>query len=281
MEVIRNVQEMKSKISEVKGMGRSIGLVPTMGYLHAGHKSLIDRARKENNTVVVSIFVNPIQFGPNEDFERYPRDEKRDFELCRDAGCDFIFMPERSDMFNGDFSTYVEVMGLTEGLCGASRPGHFRGVTTIVTKLFNIVKPDRAYFGQKDAQQLSVIRRMVRDLDVDIEIVGCPIVREEDGLALSSRNVYLSGDERKDALVLSRALQRAKELIGAGFVDTMFLKGAMKSIIAEAPSSEVDYIEIVDNGTLKSVDTVEGEVLIALAVRIGKTRLIDNMVVVK
>lgn len=279
MEIIRKVDEMKFKIQEIKKTGKTIGFVPTMGYLHEGHKSLIDRAHKENEIVVVSVFVNPTQFGPNEDFEKYPRDEKKDSQLCEQAGCDVMFIPEPKDMYPEGYNTYVDVLGLTEGLCGASRPGHFRGVCTVVLKLFNIVKPQRAYFGQKDAQQLAVIRRMALDLNLDVEIVGCPIVRESDGLALSSRNVYLSADERREALVLSRALQEVKKLIEEGQNDVFTIKEKMIRMINAAKYSQIDYIEFVDNRSLKPVEKVKGEILVALAVRIGKTRLIDNMVV--
>ncbi|EYE88848.1 pantoate--beta-alanine ligase [Fervidicella metallireducens AeB] len=279
MKIIKSIAQMKDEIKEIKSKNLTIGFVPTMGYLHDGHKSLIERARIENDVVVVSVFVNPTQFGPNEDFEKYPRDEKRDADTCADSGCDILFMPETSDMYQGNYSTFVEVFGLTDRLCGASRPGHFRGVCTVVTKLFNIVKADRAYFGQKDAQQLAVIRRMVIDLNMDIEVVGCPIVRENDGLALSSRNTYLSDNERKQAVVLYQSLQRAKELISEGEYEVNTIKNEMFRIIKTSESAKVDYIEIVDNINLKPVERIKGEILIALAVKIGNTRLIDNMVV--
>ncbi|GFR34235.1 pantoate--beta-alanine ligase [Thermobrachium celere] len=279
MLIIKSVDEMKRHMKDIKKQGRSIGFVPTMGYLHEGHMSLIKRARGENEVVVVSVFVNPTQFGPNEDYERYPRDEERDKKMCEEAGCDILFMPNKDDMYRENYSTYVEVYGLTEGLCGAKRPGHFRGVATIVTKLFNIVKPDRAYFGQKDAQQLAVIKRMVKDLDFDIEIVGCEIVRDVDGLALSSRNTYLSEEERKQAPILYKSLLKAKEEIEKGERASEKLIDLIKTTILEMPDAQIDYIEIVNNETLKPIEKVEGEVLIALAVKFGKTRLIDNMAV--
>lgn len=279
MLIIKSVDEMKRHMKDIKKQGRSIGFVPTMGYLHEGHMSLIKRARGENEVVVVSVFVNPTQFGPNEDYERYPRDEERDKKMCEEAGCDILFMPNKDDMYRENYSTYVEVHGLTEGLCGAKRPGHFRGVATIVTKLFNIVKPDRAYFGQKDAQQLAVIKRMVKDLDFDIEIVGCEIVRDVDGLALSSRNTYLSEEERKQAPILYKSLLKAKEEIEKGERASEKLIDLIKTTILEMPDAQIDYIEIVNNETLKPIEKVEGEVLIALAVKFGKTRLIDNMAV--
>ncbi|SEF78856.1 pantothenate synthetase [Caloramator fervidus] len=279
MEIIRKVSDMKKKINSIVKEGKTIGFVPTMGYLHDGHKSLIERAREENEVVVVSVFVNPTQFGPNEDYDRYPRDEERDIKVCSEAGCDIMFIPNKDDMYGQDYSTYVEVLNLTEGLCGASRPGHFRGVATVVTKLFNIVKPTRAYFGQKDAQQLAVIKRMVEDLNMDVEIVPCPIVREKDGLAMSSRNVYLSEDERKQALVLYKSLKLAEDLIKNGERNVEKIKGEMIKLINTAKDSVIDYVEIVDNKNLKPLEKIEGEVLIAIAVKIGKTRLIDNTVV--
>lgn len=281
MQIIRSVDEMVEKINFVKKEGKSIGFVPTMGFLHEGHKSLIDEARKKNQIVVVSAFINPTQFGPNEDFENYPRDEKKDALLCEKAGCDYMFLPKPEDMYRDGYNTYVNVFGITEGLCGATRPIHFRGVCTVVLKLFNIVKPNNAYFGQKDAQQLVVIKRMVSDLNLEVKIVGCPIIREADGLALSSRNTYLSEDERQQALVLSKALKRAKELVENGQEDVFTIKEEMIKIINVANDSLIDYIEFVDNYNLKPIEKVRGEVLVAMAVKIGKTRLIDNMVVNK
>ena len=232
-----------------------------MGYLHEGHKSLIDKAVAQNDKVVVSVFVNPIQFGPTEDLATYPRDLERDAALCEDAGAALIFHPEKEDMYFDDFCTYIDMDGLTKGLCGKTRPIHFRGVCTVVGKLFNIVHPDRAYFGQKDAQQLAVVRRMVRDLNFDLEIVGCPIIREEDGLAKSSRNTYLSEEERKAAVILHKGLD------------------AITEIIESEPLARIDYVEAVDFDNIETIDTIEGSVLVAVAVYIGKTRLIDNFIV--
>ena len=213
MRIVGKINDVRNQVKEWKKQGLTVGFVPTMGYLHEGHESLIKRAYEENDKVVVSIFVNPMQFGPKEDLESYPRDLKRDSEVCEKAGTDLIFHPENEEMYFNDFSTFVDMNGLTKGLCGKSRPIHFRGVCTVVTKLFNIVAPDRAYFGEKDAQQLAVIKRMVRDLNIDIEIIGCPIIREEDGLAKSSRNTYLSSEERKVATILNKSLKLAKEKI--------------------------------------------------------------------
>jgi len=279
VEIIRSVDGIKEKIKQIKKNNKSIGFVPTMGFLHEGHLSLISEARAHNEIVVVSVFVNPTQFGPTEDFENYPRNEEKDAELCAKEGCDYMFIPEPSDMYREGYNTYTEVFGLTEGLCGATRPSHFRGVCTVVLKLFNIVKPDRAYFGQKDAQQFAVIKKMVFDINLSVEVIGCPIVREADGLAMSSRNAYLSECERQEALVLSSSLSRAKALIEAGEREAFTIKEEMIKIINGSKSSNIDYVEFVDNRSLKPITRVEGEVLIAMAVRIGKTRLIDNMVV--
>ena len=247
-----------------------------MGYLHEGHESLIKRASKENDKSIVSIFVNPTQFAPNEDLESYPRDLEKDKELCNRNNVDIIFNPTPEEMYCDDFVTFVNMNGLTEGLCGKSRPTHFRGVCTVVTKLFNIVKADRAYFGEKDAQQLAVIKRLVRDLNIDIEIIGCPIVREEDGLAKSSRNVYLSKDERAAAIVLNRALKEAHRLINNGERNSCIIKKFIEDIISNEELAKVDYVEVVDALNLKKVDIIERDTLIAIAVYIGKTRLIDN-----
>ncbi|MBC2580728.1 pantoate--beta-alanine ligase [Clostridium sp. DJ247] len=276
MMIVKTIKEVREQIKEWKKQGFTIGLVPTMGYLHEGHKSLIERAAAQNHKVVVSVFVNPIQFGPNEDFESYPRDIERDSKLCELAGANIIFNPDAQEMYFEDRCTHVDVHGLTEGLCGGKRPGHFSGVCTVVSKLFNIVTPDKAYFGEKDAQQLAVIKRMVRDLNFDIEIVGCPIIREEDGLAKSSRNTYLSAEERQAALVLNRSLKAAEELLKNGEKDTTTVKAAIKEEINKEVLAKIDYIEIVDSQSLKSVETVEKNVLIAIAVFVGKTRLIDN-----
>ncbi|KGG79423.1 pantoate--beta-alanine ligase [Caloranaerobacter azorensis H53214] len=279
MKIIKSIEEMKSIISDEKSKGKSIGLVPTMGYLHDGHLSLMKRARKENDVVVASIFVNPKQFGQGEDYEVYPRDIERDSKLADSVGVDYIFAPEVKEMYPEGYNTYVEVLGVTDKLCGASRPGHFRGVTTVVTKLFNIVTPDRAYFGQKDAQQVYVVRQMVRDLNMDVNIISCPIVREHDGLAMSSRNTYLSEEERRQALVLSKSLFWAKDMINKGERDAKTLVEGIKSMINEMPLADIDYVEIIDYDTFREVEKLKGNILIALAVRIGKTRLIDNILV--
>ncbi len=258
--------------------GLSVGLVPTMGYLHEGHKSLITRAVSENDRVVVSVFVNPMQFGPSEDLESYPRDMDRDAALCEEAGAALIFHPEPSEMYQGGFSSYVDMDTLTGGLCGKSRPIHFRGVCTVVAKLFNIVVPDRAYFGQKDAQQLAVIRHMACDLSYGIEIKGCPIVREADGLAKSSRNTYLNKEERQAALVLNRALLEGKKLIESGERDAVKIKDMVAGIINSEPMARIDYVEAVSWDLLEPVTNINGPVLVAVAVFIGKTRLIDNFI---
>ena len=276
MEIVKTIREVRKQIKEWKKQGLSIGLVPTMGYLHEGHKSLIDKAVRENDKVVVSVFVNPIQFGPKEDLEAYPRNIERDKELCESSDVNIIFNPEASEMYFQDRCTHVDVDELTEGLCGAKRPGHFTGVCTVVSKLFNIVAPDRAYFGEKDAQQLAVIKRMVRDLNFDIEVIGCSIVREEDGLAKSSRNIYLSKEERQAALVLSRSLRRAQELLKGGEKDAVLVKKAIEEEINKERLAKIDYIQIVDSESLKAVEEVNKSVLTAIAVFIGKTRLIDN-----
>ena len=271
-----SVQETREVIGNWKKRGFSVGLVPTMGYLHPGHISLIERARKENDMVVVSIFVNPIQFGPNEDLDKYPRDMAHDREVCEKAGAELIFAPESSEMYPSENLVFVDIKELGNGLCGAKRPGHFRGVCTVVSKLFNIVLPDRAYFGEKDAQQLAIIRRMVKDLNFGTEIVSCPIVREPDGLAMSSRNLYLSHEERKAALSLSRSLSAAKELMRKGEKDAVKIREAIVAGISAEPLAKIDYAEIVDSADLSPVEKIEKPVLAAAAVYFGKTRLIDN-----
>ncbi|MDE7366843.1 MAG: pantoate--beta-alanine ligase [Lachnospiraceae bacterium] len=276
MNIVHTVNEVRAQVKEWRAAGLSVGLVPTMGYLHEGHKSLIDRAVKENDRVVVSVFVNPMQFGPTEDLASYPRDLNRDAALCEAAGADLIFNPEPENMYFSDFSSFIDMSTLTKGLCGKSRPIHFRGVCTVVGKLFNIVQPDKAYFGQKDAQQLAVIRHMVNDLNFNLEIVGCPIIREEDGLAKSSRNTYLSPEERQAALILSKSLERGSELIEAGERDAETIKQAIIDLIQTEPLAKIDYVELVDWNTLEPVERIEGPVLNAIAVYIGKTRLIDN-----
>jgi pantoate--beta-alanine ligase len=276
MKIVNTIEELRGYTKTWRKEGLEVGLVPTMGYLHEGHKSLISSASNANSKVVVSIFVNPTQFGPKEDLDKYPRDLKRDSILCEAAGADIIFAPSPKEMYGENFSTYVNVENLTEGLCGAKRPGHFRGVCTVVSKLFNIVTPTRAYFGEKDAQQLAVIKRMVTDLNFDIEIIGCPIVREEDGLAKSSRNTYLSPEERKAALVLNSSLNKAKQALKEGNRDADKLIDLISQEINKESSAKIDYIEIVDSVSLTPVKDIRTSVLIAMAVYIGKTRLIDN-----
>ena len=278
MKIVGTVKEVREQVKEWKKQGLSVGFVPTMGYLHEGHKSLMDAARKGNDKVVVSIFVNPMQFGPTEDLATYPRDLDHDAALCESAGVDLIFHPEAEEMYEKDFCSFVDMTGLTEGLCGKTRPIHFRGVCTVVNKLFNIVTPDHAYFGQKDGQQLAVIKRMVRDLNMDIEIVGCPIVREEDGLAKSSRNTYLSPEERKAALILSKTVALGKELAKTE-KDANKVVEAMKKNIETEPLAKIDYVEAVDSLSMAPVEKLEGACMLAMAVYIGKTRLIDNTLI--
>lgn len=278
MTIAKTIAETRAIVKEWKRQGLSIGLVPTMGYLHDGHASLIRRAKEECQKVVVSIFVNPMQFGANEDLSTYPRDLEADSRLCESLGVDVIFHPEPEEMYARGFCSFVDMDGLTKGLCGRSRPVHFRGVCTVVSKLFNIVTPDKAFFGEKDAQQLAVIKRMVADLSMGLEIVGCPIVREEDGLARSSRNVYLNQQERQAALVLSRSLAQGKKLIEAGVTDSQQIVQAITEIISQEPLARIDYVEAVSMETMEPVSKIEGSVLVAMAVFIGKTRLIDNFI---
>ena len=275
MKIVETIEEVRKQVKEWKKQGLSVGLVPTMGYLHEGHQSLMEAAGKENDKVVVSIFVNPMQFGPTEDLAEYPRDLEHDAKVCEKAGVDLIFHPEPEEMYAPDFCSFVDMTGLTEGLCGKTRPIHFRGVCTVVNKLFNIVQPDRAYFGQKDGQQLAVVRRMVRDLNMDIEIIGCPIVREEDGLAKSSRNTYLSQEERKAALILSKTIRLGEEMAKTE-KDAQKVIEAMKKNIETEPLAKIDYVEAVDAVSMEPVKTLDGECMLAMAVYIGKTRLIDN-----
>ncbi len=278
MQVIERIKEMQEVSSKLRQEGKSIGFVPTMGALHEGHLSLVRMARKDNDIVVVSVFVNPTQFGPNEDFEKYPRDFEGDRKKLEKENVDIVFYPHADEMYPPNYKTYVEVEDITTRLCGAFRPGHFRGVTTVVTKLFNIVKPARAYFGKKDYQQYKVIKRMVEDLNMDIEIIPGEIVRDPDGLAMSSRNQYLSPEERKDALALYKSLQLAKELIQKGERDPKKIKEAMvKFIKGHKHVKKIDYVEIVDPEKLLPVDEIKDGTLIALAVWVGDTRLIDNM----
>ena len=276
MQVTKTVEETRKLVKEWKKQGKTIGLVPTMGFLHEGHASLIKRCREENDIVVVSDFVNPTQFGPTEDLEAYPRDFERDSRLCESLGADLIFNPEPSDMYT-DPHAYVSIDLLSETLCGKTRPIHFKGVCTVVSKLFNIVSPDRAYFGQKDAQQLAIIRKMVQDLNFDITIVGCPIIREEDGLAKSSRNTYLSPEDRKAALCLSKAVKKGQEIIKPG-IDAEEVLSAMRDIINAEPLAKIDYVSMVDALNMQPVDKADRNVLVAMAVYIGKTRLIDNFI---
>ncbi|HEY3363691.1 MAG TPA: pantoate--beta-alanine ligase [Symbiobacteriaceae bacterium] len=279
MQLVSTIAEVRQAVAAAHRGGKRVGFVPTMGYLHEGHRSLMQQARKECDFVVVSIFVNPAQFGPNEDFDRYPRDLEGDGALCRAVPVDLIFSPSVAEIYPQPFLSRVGVSGITETLCGASRPGHFEGVATVVTKLFNIVRPDVAYFGQKDAQQVAVIRRMAADLNMDfVEIVACPIFREPDGLAMSSRNVYLSPAERQAALVLSRSLRMAAERVAAGERDIDRLKAAMRALIAAEPLAAIDYVEIVDTVALRPLERLESQALAAVAVRFGKTRLIDNTI---
>lgn len=279
MKVIREIDKMKTHSKIMRKENKLVGFVPTMGYFHEGHLNLIRAARKQVDIVIVSVFVNPIQFMPNEDFEKYPRDISRDEELAKSCGVDVIFYPKKEDMYPHGYSTYIEVEKLTDNLCGKSRPGHFRGVTTVVAKLFEIVRPDIAYFGQKDAQQAFVVRKMVEDLSMGVVIKIMPIIREENGLAMSSRNVYLSKSERKDASVLYHALSQAEELIRSGEKDAKKIIKKIRNLVNEKPSAKIDYVSIADTKALKDVKSVKEEALIALAVFIGKTRLIDNIII--
>lgn len=281
MTIISSIREMQRAAEDLRLKGKRIGVVPTMGYLHDGHLSLIRRLREKTDAVIVTIFVNPAQFGPTEDFEKYPRDIARDSQLAEGAGADFLFTPETHAMYPAGYATYVAVEGLTNVLEGKSRPGHFRGVTTIVAKLFNVTRPHVAIFGQKDAQQAIVLQRMAKDLDFDLEIVVAPIVREPDGLALSSRNVYLNPAERNDALALSRSLKRAEELVRSGERRASRIVDEMSGLIAAAPSAKIDYIAVNDPVSLAELAfLVDGSrALVSMAVRVGSTRLIDNMLI--
>ena len=277
MITVETIGEVREITDSWAKQGLTIGFVPTMGYLHAGHGSLIQRARRENDKVVVSIFVNPIQFGPNEDFERYPRDRERDREITEKAGADLVFAPSVEEMFPSPNKAFVDISELGEYLCGARRPGHFRGVCTIVAKFFNIIRPDRAYFGEKDLQQLVIIERMVRDLSFDTEIVHCPTVRDSDGLALSSRNSYLSDVKRRAARVVPESLNLARKALINGEKDATVLKEIIAEKIATEPLAKVDYIEVVDAWLLKPIPRIDGPVVVAIAVFIGNTRLIDHL----
>lgn len=276
MKIIKTIDELRANLKKSKIEGKSIGLVPTMGYLHEGHASLIRKARKDNDIVVVSDFVNPIQFGPNEDLLTYPRDLEADSKICEEIGVDYIFAPEASEMYQ-DRKVFVDIEDMSDHLCGAKRPGHFRGVLTVCSKLFNISGADRAYFGQKDAQQVAIIKKLVSDLNIPIEIIPCPIIREEDGLALSSRNTYLSKEERKAALCLSKAIFAGEKLAkDGGSVEEVI--GKMKEIIDGEELSKIDYISVVDLKTMEDASDFDGDRLVAIAVYIGKTRLIDNFI---
>jgi pantoate--beta-alanine ligase len=280
MKVAKTIKSVRAAIRAARKAGRTIGLVPTMGALHRGHVSLIERSAKHSDFVVVSIFVNPTQFGPKEDLAKYPRPLREDLRICEDNGVNVVFVPDAKEMYREEELTWVSVDKISEPLCGCFRPGHFRGVATICAKLFNIVQPDIAYFGQKDAQQLAVIRRMVVDLNFSLKIVGCPTVRETDGLALSSRNVYLSPRQRKDATCIYRSLKIAREMIEAGRTNPKTIATKIRKIITAAESlSSIDYISIVDAETFQDVSWVTGRVLIAIAARFGSTRLIDNLTV--
>ena len=278
MNIATTVEQAKQTVRQWKAEGLTVGLVPTMGYLHEGHESLIKRAVTECDRVMVSVFLNPIQFAPNEDLATYPRDFAADTVLIENAGADLVFHPEPSELYAPDACTFVNVEGITSELCGKTRPTHFRGVCTVVSKLMNISQADRAYFGQKDAQQLAVVRRMVCDLNMNVEVVGCPIVREEDGLAKSSRNTYLSPAEREAALVLSRAVREGQRLMEEGERDAKTILSAMRAIIEAEPLARIDYVEMVSWDGIKPVDVADSSVLVAMAVYIGKTRLIDNFI---
>jgi pantoate--beta-alanine ligase len=279
MKVVKTIEEVRRLVKAARGDGRRIGLVPTMGALHVGHISLVEAAVKDCDFVVVSVFVNPTQFGPGEDFENYPRPLEADLEICRQAGVDAVFAPTPAEMYPSDNLTWVTVKKLTEPLCGRSRPGHFRGVTTVCSKLFNIVAPDVAYFGQKDAQQAIAIKRMIADLNMPLEIVVCPTVREPNGLAVSSRNQYLSEQQREDAANIYKSLQTCRKLIDAGTTETAAITAEMRKILQQIPSAQIEYVSIVDAETLQSVEKITGKVLAAVAVKVGPARLIDNILV--
>lgn len=278
IKVVHTIKEVREQVKQWRAEGASIGFVPTMGYLHEGHQSLIKKSVEDNDKTVVSIFVNPMQFAPNEDLESYPRDLDADTRLCEKTGADLIFNPEPDEMYTKGFCSFVDMNGPTSELCGKSRPIHFRGVCTVVSKLFHIVTPDRAYFGQKDAQQLAVIKRMVMDLNMPVEIIGCPIIREADGLAKSSRNTYLNEEERKAALILSKTIFMGKKLVENGLRDAEELISAMKKNIETEPLAKVDYVQAVDFNDISVTSEITDNTLVAIAVYIGKTRLIDNFI---
>lgn len=276
MQIVSTIKDVKAVVKKWKEEGHTIGFVPTMGFLHEGHGSLITAAREANEKVVVSIFVNPMQFGPNEDFDSYPHDLERDSKICENLGVDLIFHPTPEEMYPQDFFTYVDMSVLTEELCGLNREGHFRGVCTVVNKLFNITQPDRAYFGEKDAQQLAIIKQMVKDLCMNVEVIGCPTVREEDGLAKSSRNTYLSPEDRGAALIVSDTISLGESLVKEGETNAEKLIAAMETHLKTEPKAKIEYVKVVDGETLQPISTIKPGVLVAIAVHIGKTRLIDN-----
>ncbi len=278
MKAILKISEIKAAIAEQKKSGKRVGFVPTMGFLHEGHLSLVRESLRQTDCSVVSIFVNPTQFGPQEDFREYPRDLDRDSALLEKLGVDFLFVPDKKEMYPEDFKTYVEVTGLQDDFEGRTRPGHFRGVCTVVLKLLEIVKPDVAFFGQKDAQQAAIIKRMVRDLNLDADIQVLPTIREEDGLALSSRNVYLSPEQRKAATCLVKSLREACRLLESGEKDPRVIRDRMERVIGTEPLVDLDYIAIIDLDNFQPLDTIQREALIAVAAKVGTTRLIDNMV---
>ncbi|MFA5385075.1 MAG: pantoate--beta-alanine ligase [Eubacteriales bacterium] len=278
MLIYQTVEEIRQMVKRVRSQGLTVGFVPTMGYFHEGHLVLMREAKKSCDFVIVSIFVNPLQFGPQEDFARYPRDLERDLDLAQKAQVDAVFSPTAEEMYPAGFSTAVEVEGVTESLCGRSRPGHFKGVATVVAKLFNIVSPDKAFFGQKDAQQVLVIKRMVRDLQMPLEVVVVPTVREDDGLAMSSRNIFLNPSERKAALCLKESLDTAGQIVAGGELDVSEVLSAVRKIIVDEPLAVIDYVEILSLPDLKPVANISGPVLLAMAVRFGRNRLIDNIV---
>ncbi|MCK9418082.1 MAG: pantoate--beta-alanine ligase [Nitrospirae bacterium] len=279
MKIITTISDMQSRADSFRSEGRTIGFVPTMGFLHEGHLSLMRRARQECDVVVVSIFVNPTQFGPNEDLDRYPRDEAGDRAKCEAAGVDVLFMPTTAGMYPEKPSVFIAVEGISDILEGALRPGHFRGVATVVAKLFNIVKPHKAFFGQKDYQQCAVIKRMVKGLDLDVDVVVLPTLREPDGLAMSSRNSYLNADERRKAVVIHRALSAAEQLVRTGTRESEMLKSRIQAVLREEKGIEIDYIEIADHETLAPLSSAKDSMVLLVAVRLGRTRLIDNLVI--
>ncbi|MBN2180747.1 MAG: pantoate--beta-alanine ligase [Sedimentisphaerales bacterium] len=279
MEIAYTIKSVRSHVKAARGKGRKIGLVPTMGALHIGHISLIEAAAKQCDCVVVSIFVNPTQFGPGEDFEKYPRPLEADLEICRNNGTDIVFAPAPDQMYHDENLTWVNVEKLTEPLCGKSRPGHFRGVTTVCAKLFNIVLPDIAFFGQKDAQQAIVIRQMVADLNMPLEIVICPTIREPDGLAVSSRNQYLNPQHRQDAAYIYKSLEKCRKMVNAGKTETSEIIEEMKQLLRQKSSIQIEYVSIVDAGTLEDIESIAGKVLVAVAAKIGPARLIDNIII--